>query len=177
LNRYLSRRAFCACPSCAVPKCDFDKCKVNVITGNINPVTVMSVTGTPMQPMTRTLTAFGATLAAGEFRAVNVAEDEKQLEGQYWVVRLVEGMVVADRDFTYGGETILKGFLVAKAQWLQYMKTDLKGRRTYKLLTEERYMNVNAFLRIDALTIKEGTAGSTFELEADEDQRVLNSTL
>ena len=57
------------------------------------------------------------------------------------------------------------------------MKTDLKGRRTYKLLTEERYMNVNAFLRIDALTIKEGTAGSTFELEADEDQRVLNSTL
>ena len=130
-----------------------------------------------MQPMTRTLTAFGATLAAGEFRAVNVAEDEKQLEGQYWVVRLVEGMVVADRDFTYGGDITLKGFLVAKAQWLQYMKTDLKGRRTYKPLTEERYMNVNAFLRIDALTIKEGTAGSTFELEADEDQRVLNSTL
>jgi len=134
LNRYLSRRAFCACPSCAVPKCDFDKCKVNVITGNINPVTVMSVTGTPMQPMTRTLTAFGATLAAGEFRAVNVAEDEKQLEGQYWVVRLVEGMVVADRDFTYGGEAILNGFLFAKAQWLQYMKTDLKGRRIYKPL-------------------------------------------
>ena len=47
------------------------------------------------------------------------------------------------------------------------------------LRTEERYMNVNAFLRIDALTIhiKEGTAGSTFELEADEDQRILNSTL
>ena len=53
-----------------------------------------------------------------EVEASNVAEDERQLEGQYWEVRLFEGMAVSDRDFTYGGATALKGFLVAKAQCL-----------------------------------------------------------
>ena len=47
-----------------------------------------------------------------------MAEDERQLEGQYWAVRLFEGMAVSDRDFTYGGATALKGFLVVKAQCL-----------------------------------------------------------
>lgn len=39
------------------------------------------------------------SLKAGDFQAVNVDKDDKRLEGEYWVARLMEGLTVADQDF------------------------------------------------------------------------------
>ena len=52
-------------------------------------------------------------------------------------------VTVADQDFKYGGEYILSGFLVIKEQWVQYVNTDMKEKRTYKLLPGECFLNIN----------------------------------
>ena len=72
---------------------------------------------------------------------------------------------MADQDFKYGVETIRYGFMVIKAQWLQYFNTDIKGIRTYKLLPGERFLNINSLLRIEKLSMD--GVGSTFTLGAD----------
>ena len=129
--------------------------------------------------MSRTMTDFAISLKPGEFRAARVAKEDTGVEGDYWLARVTEGMTVADRDLNYAGETIEAGFLVVKAQWLQYTKstrstTGARRLRSYKLLPEERYLNANVFLRIPRVNVEEGT-GCGYKLTADEDQRILSS--
>lgn len=177
---YYARRAFCACPECAAPKCNFDQCKVTSVTGRVSKLRMhprAAVSGA--QTMSKTMTDFALSLQPGEFRAARVAKEDTGIEGDYWLARVTEGMTVADRDLNYAGETIKAGFLVVKAQWLQYMKTARSSTgsrrlRSYKLLPEERYLNANVFLRIPRVIVEEG-AGGSYTITSDEDQRILNS--
>ena len=73
------------------------------------------------------MATFGKELKAGDFYAVKVDLDERQLEGDYWVVRLTEAMKQAEDEYLRAGEVIRKGWLVVKGQWLQYTEPCYDG--------------------------------------------------
>lgn len=179
-KRVLSRRAFCACPSCAAPKCDFAKCLViKSLNHRVANIKFPPADPVGVQRETRSLKVFGEGLEAGDFFAVKVDLDERQLEGDYWIVRLTEPMTVAEGEFNHAGEIIRKGWLVVKGQWLQFIEPCFQGSnkvgRRYKLLQGERFLNISTLVRIDKLDVVVEVTSGTFMLSNEEDERVLNS--
>jgi len=51
------------------------------------------------------LTEFSESLKVGEYYAVYAAEDEKHLEGPFWLARITEPMTTADEDYVYAGKS------------------------------------------------------------------------
>jgi len=90
----------------------------------------------------------------GDFVAVNVDTDQQQLEGNYWIAELLEGVSEADKDYSYHGEEIKAGFLVAKTRWLGYKSTGKFGARTYSRELDHRYLK-NVMMRIDPVKMRD----------------------
>jgi hypothetical protein len=101
--------------------------------------------------------------------------DQQQLESNYWIAELLEEATVAAKDYSYHGEEIKEGFVVAKARWLGYKSTDNLGARTYsRELDQGRYLNTNVMLRIDPIKLRD-MGGGKFAMVRDEHDRVVNS--
>ena len=170
------REAFCACPECALPKCNFGACLLRSVVGTLTRKhfkALKVVRGATTQ--TQSLNEFSSSLKAGDFVAVNVDTDQQQLEGNYWIAELLEEATVAAKDYSYHGEEIKEGFVVAKARWLGYKSTDNLGARTYsRELDQDRYLNTNVMLRIDPIKLRD-MGGGKFAMVRDEHDRVVNS--
>jgi hypothetical protein len=172
------RTAFCSCPECVVPNCNYGACKIPSITGN-QQVRAFKPVSTPKGATTQSqsLADFSATLKVGEFRAVNVASDQQGAEGSFWLAELLSETTQAEADYMYGGEEVKAGFLVVKARWLQYTRTDRSGARFYKALPEDRYLNTNTLARIAPATLAVPKDGKNLlQLHRDEFDRISNST-
>lgn len=171
------RTAFCSCPECVVPRCNYGACKMKSITGTQKVVAFRPVTlpkGVTTQ--SQSLADFSATLKVGEYRAVNVASDQQGAEGSFWLAELLSEATKAEADYMYGGEEVKTGFLVVKARWLQYTRTDKSGARFYKALPEDRYLNTNTLARIAPATLTVAKDGKNLQLHRDEFDRISNST-
>jgi hypothetical protein len=170
------REAFCACPECALPKCNFGACLLKAVTGTVTRMNFKPKKVVPgAKTQTQSLIEFSSSLKAGGFVAVNVDTDQQQLEGNNWIAELLEEATVAGKDYSYHGEEIKKGFVVAKARWLGYKSTDRLGTRTYsREVDQDRYLNTNVILRIDPIKIRV-LGGGKFAMVRDEHDRVVNS--
>ena len=91
------------------------KCLVRHISGP--PVAlVCPAVRAPAGTKTRTqaLTDFSRALKAGEVRAVVAADDEKALEGNFWLAELLSESYAIDEDVVLNGDHLKAGFLVVK---------------------------------------------------------------
>jgi hypothetical protein len=53
----------------------------------------------------------------------------------------------------YARRTVEAGFLVVKAQWLQFVRSNAQGARIYKTLRGERFLNTFVISRIGKVAL------------------------
>ena len=85
-------------------------------------------------------------------------------DGPLWVCRLLEDAVQLSADMLYQGQTFLKGFWVARAQWFKRIG---RSPSVFQLKVPGEFMcNINTLLRIDPPAFKEKGRGRrcSFEL-------------
>ena len=184
------RRRFCACPSCASPVAKYRECKVKRIVGVLKQVNCPAKKVAPgVTTRGGALSAFAKLLKMDEFRAVRVAEDQEDLEGNFWLAKLVSTAFENEEECTFAGETIYAGVLVVRIQWLQFVRENMSSGRTqgeavgrcYRLLPEERLLAITAIARIDPVKLagasgrRRSPSGGIFVLESDEEERIERS--
>lgn len=152
------RSRFCACPNCALPVFDFKKCLVRSIVGPY--MQTAQCRKLAVHPATTTRSAslaeFNATLKQGDARAVKVADDQRGIEGPFWVVLLRSEMYENEVDVEYPGEKINAGFHVVRVQWFEFAgNVDVGTRdepnqvRHYRLLRGERLLSTTVLMRLE----------------------------
>ena len=184
------RRRFCACPSCASPVAKYRECKAKRIVGVLKQVNCPAKKVAPgVTTRGGALSAFAKLLKMDEFRAVRVAEDQEDLEGNFWLAKLVSTAFENEEECTFAGETIHAGVLVVRIQWLQFVRENMSSGRTqgeavgrcYRLLPEERLLAITAIARIDPVKLagasgrRRSPSGGIFVLESDEEERIERS--
>lgn len=168
-GRFTGRRRFCACPPCAPPKFATGKCLVRHISAP--PVALVCPTvRAPAGTKTRTqaLTDFSRALKAGEVRAVVAADDEKALEGNFWLAELLSESYAIDEDVVLNGDHLKAGFLVVKVRWLSFQGKAWDLRR-YSV-GEESLVVTSALVRTAPVNMD--SSGSFRVLSASDEQRI-----
>ena len=72
------------------------------------------------------------------------------------------------------GELVDSGFLVVKAQWLQFVRSNAQGARIYKTLCGERFLNTSVISRIGKVALLP-LPRVELQLSVVENQRILDS--
>ena len=88
---------------------------------------------------------FAEQLEKGSLVAVNAAEDERQLEGNYWLALLLGGAFVCPEQMVHATDVFEAGWLVVRVRWYQLEQVSQRG---YVLLPHERIIPVNAIVRL-----------------------------
>jgi len=70
--------------------------------------------------------------------------------------------------------TVEAGFLVVKAQWLQFVRSNAQGARIYKTLLGERFLNTSVISRIGKVALLP-LPRVELQLSIVENQRILDS--
>jgi hypothetical protein len=70
--------------------------------------------------------------------------------------------------------TVEAGFLVVKAQWLQFVRSNAQGARIYKTLRGERFLNTSVISRIGKVALLP-LPRVELQLSVVENQRILDS--
>ena len=78
---------------------------------------------------------FAEQLEKGSLVAVNAAEDERQLEGNYWLALLLGGAFVCPEQMVHATDVFEAGWLVVRVRWYQLEQVSQRG---YVLLLHER---------------------------------------
>jgi hypothetical protein len=71
-------------------------------------------------------------------------------------------------------ERIEEGFLVVKGEWLQLVRVNARGARTYKTLRGGRFLSTNALARTTKAALLPLPRGK-LQLSAAENDRIFNS--
>jgi len=148
------REFFCACPSCAPPKYDFVNCQFKGLMGRAldrHCPPLAHISGVATQSMQ--LAAFAGTLKQGQVRAVNVASDERDSEGTFWLCNLLGDAYQLLEAMTCMDENYEAGFWVVRVQWYEFCGETNLGERKYKLSAGERTLGANAIKRIDPIEL------------------------
>ena len=74
------------------------------------------------------------------------------------------------------GELVEAGFLVVKAQWLQFVRSNAQGARIYKTLRGERFLNTSVISRIGKVALLP-LPRVELQLSIVENQRILDSAV
>ena len=72
------------------------------------------------------------------------------------------------------GELVEAGFVVVKAQWLQFTRNNAQGARIYKTLRGERFLNTSVISRIGKVALLP-LPRAELQLSVAENQRILES--
>ncbi len=99
------------------------------------------------------LAAFAGTLKQGQVCAVNVASDERDSEGTFWLCNLLGDAYQLQEAMTCMGENYEAGFWVVRVQWYEFCGETNLGERKYKLSAGERTLGANAIKRIDPIEL------------------------
>lgn len=92
---------------------------------------------------------FAEQLEKGMLVAVNAADDERSLEGNYWLAQLLGGAFECPEQMVHATDVFEAGWLVVRAQWYELKQVSQRG---YVLLREEHIIPVNAIVRLLGLT-------------------------
>ena len=123
------RSRFCACPNCALPVFEFKKCLVRSIVGPYMQTAQCRKLAVHPAKTTRSasLAEFNATLKQGDVRAVKVADDQRGIEGPFWVVLLRSEMYENEVDVEYPGEKSMPGFTLCEISGSSLQGTSTSG--------------------------------------------------
>lgn len=182
------REVFCACTPCAPPNYDFEHCLVPRLVGRPKQVYTRPVAAAiPVQTRLQSeqesrlaLVTFATTISAGEVRAVRVHEDDREIEGNFWLAKITSEMFIApEGGFVFAGEEFPADFLLVKIRWFQALSLISESQaRPYRLLSDERCLSVMSIMRIEPVeTMQVGQSRSNrFEVSAAEQLRIMEST-
>jgi hypothetical protein len=68
-------------------------------------------------------------LEAGMLVAFKAAEDQRQLEGDYWLAKLLGPAFVVPADMLHAGTEYEEGWLICEAQWYKLEQRSERGYR------------------------------------------------
>jgi hypothetical protein len=88
---------------------------------------------------------FAEQLEKGMLVAVNAADDERDLEGSYWLALLLGGAFECPEQLVHATDVFEAGWLVVRVQWYELKQVSQRG---YVLKREERIVPVNAIVRL-----------------------------
>lgn len=148
-------RLFCGCDSCIL--LTFDECKMIAFVGKKMRQNTPLAKGISTQvPQLVALEEWADELEAGMLVAVNVAADQREHEGAYWLAKLRTGAYLLPEDMIFAGQQFEAGWIVVEAQWYKLEKPSLRG---YKLLSERTFILVNAMVRLSNLKFAGSRSG------------------
>ena len=136
------------------------------------------------------LISFSKEITPGEIRPVRVASDQTEIEGSFWLAKIISACYENEEETTFAGEIIGAGFLVVRIQWFEFMgsstrfyaqeragvargvrtgpsrpsERDMEDVRSFRLLPEEHLIATSAFARIGPVKFKE-TGGGIYVLD------------
>ena len=84
--------------------------------------------------------------------AFRVDDDERNLEGAYWLALLTSAAFPLPEDTLIKGELFETGTLVVEAQWY---KLEQLSQRGYRLLPEKVILVVNAMIRVKDIAFEQ----------------------
>jgi hypothetical protein len=88
---------------------------------------------------------FAEKLKAGMVVAVNADDDERDLEGNYWLALLLGGAFECPEDLVHATDVFEAGWLVVRVHWYELEQVSQRG---YMLKPVERIVPVNAIVRL-----------------------------
>jgi hypothetical protein len=91
------------------------------------------------------LREFAEHLEGGMLVAVNAADDERHLEGDYWLALLLGGAFECPENLVHATDSFEAGWLVVRIKWYSLKQISQRG---YILLPHERIVPVNAIVRL-----------------------------
>ena len=170
--------SFCACENCLCFK--FEECLAKEHVGNVRKVQVKRKKGTRMAvTQSQALPAFVLSVHKNQCWAVTAAEDERALEGTYWLARVLEEPYQNTAEFMYAGEKFESGYYIAKIHWLRCVRRGIP--RAYKEERADCYLSMNAVIRTEGpikLTkppVARAKNGE-MDLSSDEQTRIFNAS-
>ena len=98
---------------------------------------------------------FGELLEKGMLVAANAADDERHLEGDYWLALLVGGAFECPADMVHATDVFEEGWLVVRVKWYRLKQISERG---YVLLSEERVVPVMSLVRLLGLAFSNSYA-------------------
>jgi hypothetical protein len=101
------------------------------------------------------LQEFAETLSAGMLVAVNADADERDLEGDYWLAKLLGGAFECPENLVHATDVFEAGWLVVRIHWYHLKQVSQRG---YILRAEERIIPVNSIVRLLGLAFSNSYA-------------------
>ena len=147
--------------SCVDDEClrgRFDKCVLVKQVGRMRNVETPLATGSRMREgALLQLHEFAELLEKGMVVAVNAGDDERDLEGDYWLALLLGGAFECPGNLVHATDTFEAGWLVVRVRWYSLKQI---SQRAYVLLPDERLVPVNALVRLLGLDFTNSFAAS-----------------
>ena len=101
------------------------------------------------------LEEFAEKLEGSMVVAVNAADDERHIEGDYWLALLLGGAFVCPENLVHATDVFEAGWLVVRVRWYSLKQISQRG---YILLPTERIVPVNAIVRLLGLSFSNRAA-------------------
>lgn len=115
----LSREGFCACGPCI--RLDFSKCEMTAHVGKMQRVAAPLAKGVATRaPQLLALQEWADSLKAGQIVALQVATDQRHLESDYWLAKLLGPAFPAAADMVHAGTEFREGWLICEVCVLVY---------------------------------------------------------
>lgn len=101
------------------------------------------------------LEEFAEKLEGSMVVAVNAADDERHIEGDYWLALLLGGAFVCPENLVYATDVFEAGWLVVRVRWYRLKQVSQRG---YILQPQERIVPVSAIVRLLGLAFSNSYA-------------------
>lgn len=140
------RGMFCACQSCRVYDFSPGACMMSGEFGHYKIVHAKrAVARNPRTTRLQDLAEFARSLRTGQVHAIAAARDERHIEGNVWLVRLLSEAYIQPEDMLHSTDRIEAGWWVVKAQYYNVVQRSPRG---YLLHQTERVIVVNHLIRL-----------------------------
>jgi hypothetical protein len=129
------------------------------ILGTIKRVTVPRCSKAGLTQM-KDLQVFGASLKEKEI--VAMPNLEHNLEGPYWLAKVMGPAKIATRAMVHAAESFEVGWLVVQVTWYHYEEVHNRTKpatRAYRLKSEKKWVVVNSLLFIKGLHFEKDPQG------------------
>jgi hypothetical protein len=145
-----ARAEACCCTFCLLGQ--YDSCQLKSEHGQMRTYHVPKI-GAAQKPQLVALQEWADLLSKGMVVVFAADKADVHMEGVYWLAKLLDAAFPATAAMAHASDVFEQGWLVVKAQFYKY-EPDAKhpkGWRGYSLLPEERWLVVNAMLRLKGI--------------------------
>lgn len=140
----------CNCNACIMLK--FDDCEMKQVVGAVRQVPKAApLAHASSRPQIQPLLEFAQALQPGMVIAVRACEDDLDMEGAYWLIKVLSRSFMVEEDIVHATDEFEKGWEVVEAQ---YYSLEQESPRGYRLLRDKRYIVVNHMVRLKGISFE-----------------------